>query len=1089
MTGLLERVQRNRAFARRVYAAHTLALRQGVPQVLRPLELQQVSIAASQRRAVTPQLAVGLPPRTIQTRSPASLEPSVFSPSSFEPRLSDAAEQVTGPEASSLTSLAEFEDAALENAALENAALEGAENEAGLPTNMSEMEDAALEPDGNEAAEPITATQLPSAFSENDSSAARQDSDAPALVSDAARSSPANPRAEVAAKLAALEPLETSEVQSQLAPPARTADAPVVEAGTNERSQLKSGTTFEADLEIALEAKEPEQPELTATPALPAVTPETLESQPSAEESQSAASLLTRTDLMRPGLTPAEAATVLRSLDAPETVTAMPARLEAPLDPLETLTRQISGSGDLTKASLASAAPGEAEQLQANLEPELNSGPTETTRANASEPVAAVETSASEPAIATAPTPAALEPGVSRAAGVKRSVGQAETTPNTPNLETPVSPEIPVLQTPAPQTQTPPGARFIAVEEVQAKPPRNMPPRSVSSRTPPQEDSPLAQSPEASVAQSAATQASATQSATPSSSQSNPPEANTVGLPAIEAPVTGADSGQRSLRDWGRLLQERFSPEAPADPEREPTETQNTDSNTDATPAQALPDDGGRSSPGRSFRASLPPQETVPEASADEAGAGVAETAESNAGPRTLKDWGRTLRQLFSPEDAAPTDSQATRRPSANPDPVQQVSQPVAPRVATPGVATSRAQNIVQKIAPNRSSSSQPEAPRAGSSRRFVEPRQTQTPARPPSSGQRSSTQAPNPQPSPQQNTLSRNPSRTGPSGEFTTSTAAPPTDSPVLSSQLESSQLERPAIDPAIPPNPTPGNDAAQSPAPEHAPLERVELSGHTRRFLEPLVGFDPGAVNVYTGDAVTEIARDLRADAAAVDGDVLLPNATNLESPGQLGLLAHELVHVPQQRRFAPARSTDSDQPAPPGQPGNISASSAPVVSDTASWTSEESRARLAEARVARLAGGESASLAPAAGRWNGLPAPWEPMPDLGAPVNHTATSDNVISLIGSGLSNDAWGDTATSTSAPSSGLAPSPSVSGSSSASGASSSSGAQLAEQDRELPQGEAASQSGAGAAPDLEGLARQVYDVLKRKLAHERRRGG
>jgi hypothetical protein len=251
---------------------------------------------------------------------------------------------------------------------------------------------------------------------------------------------------------------------------------------------------------------------------------------------------------------------------------------------------------------------------------------------------------------------------------------------------------------------------------------------------------------------------------------------------------------------------------------------------------------------------------------------------------------------------------------------------------------------------------------------------------------------------------------------------------------------------------------------------LERVELSGATKRFLEPLVGFDPSDVPVLSGDAAQRITQSERADALAVDGSIVLRDATNLETPEQLGLLAHELIHVPQQRRFV----------APiPSKP-------APILEDQPAWTDEESRARLAESRTQRLARSAPTSAQPIGttssdgeNRWNGLPAPWEPMPSLnfGEDAPSSDAKGNVISLVGSGLSTTAWGDSASSTPPGTTTVAP---------VSTSSTSSGARLADEARELPSegGEAG-----GGDQNIDQLARQVYDVLKRRLQHERRRGG
>ena len=372
-------------------------------------------------------------------------------------------------------------------------------------------------------------------------------------------------------------------------------------------------------------------------------------------------------------------------------------------------------------------------------------------------------------------------------------------------------------------------------------------------------------------------------------------------------------------------------------------------------------------------------------------------------------------------------------------------------------------------------------------------------------------------------------------------------------------------------------------------APLEPVTLSGATRRFLEPLIGFDPKEVSVYTGEGASRVTRDLRADAAAQDGAVLLPDASNLETPAQLGLLAHELIHATQQqrsaspaqpnaplesvadsrvddsreispatpsslessrlfepsvapRRFVPAigsadtrsaanrssaAQSSAAQPSDTGSFGDsasfsdtasvsdtvqfnrtvpvsrpaqfsnaVQQSSAPINDPVSSFTSDEQQARTAEARVVQIARAGPLSATPvspdqSASSWNGLPAPWETLPSM----ESTVSDDGVVSLIGAGLSSQGWGAGATTNpsvygSSVSSGdsSASSSSVSGSVSSAAPSnaSSSAAQTAEVGRELPE---AGGAAAGGGQDLEQLAKQVYDVLKRRLQSDRRRGG
>jgi Domain of unknown function (DUF4157) len=307
---------------------------------------------------------------------------------------------------------------------------------------------------------------------------------------------------------------------------------------------------------------------------------------------------------------------------------------------------------------------------------------------------------------------------------------------------------------------------------------------------------------------------------------------------------------------------------------------------------------------------------------------------------------------------------------------------------------------------------------------------------------------------------------------------------------------------------NRTHERDAPAAPAEAPAPLERVQLSGHARRFLEPLVGFDPEQVNVFTGEAVRLAARDLGADAAAVNGDVLLPNVANLESPEGLGLLAHELTHVPEQVNRVQTNETAQletrAQSEPLRSPRRFVAplpTLAPITQDVP-FATEEDRARRAEARATQIA--RNAEPVRDVSRWNGLPAPWEPMPSF----ERSDAEEGVISLVGAGLSTSAWGNevsapswstegaasSSTEGTASSSFTAPaaySSSAPSSAASSSATSSGGAQLAETGREMPAETGGSGGGAagGGGEDMEKLARQVYDVLKRKLLSERRREG
>ncbi|MFQ3630615.1 MAG: hypothetical protein SNJ65_03445, partial [Roseiflexus sp.] len=211
--------------------------------------------------------------------------------------------------------------------------------------------------------------------------------------------------------------------------------------------------------------------------------------------------------------------------------------------------------------------------------------------------------------------------------------------------------------------------------------------------------------------------------------------------------------------------------------------------------------------------------------------------------------------------------------------------------------------------------------------------------------------------------------------------------------------------------------------------------------------------------------------------------------ETAEGLGLLAHELTHVarrrdpvavppilrpPEQRpglRLAPpgpatdeealARTVEAQiiqtarmRFAPPVMPASTSAAIAPPVR-----TPEPVRT------VSRV---EDAPAAPDRARWGNLPAPWEPLPDWLPPPRPTTETPPLPVVT----------------------VAPAPPALTAPPQPGASV---VQTAETSRTLPtvqQTETTTPTQERSpAPDLDELARQVYAVLKRRLAAERRRNG
>ena len=310
------------------------------------------------------------------------------------------------------------------------------------------------------------------------------------------------------------------------------------------------------------------------------------------------------------------------------------------------------------------------------------------------------------------------------------------------------------------------------------------------------------------------------------------------------------------------------------------------------------------------------------------------------------------------------------------------------------------------------------------------------------------------------------------------------------------------------------PVDGAAESQAASPAPL-----SPSTRRFLRPLVGIDPDTVRIHRGTHAEALADAHQADAVAVRDDVVLGAGHDEREPDTIALVAHELTHAARarDRRFVPpiARAAQAPTPSSPERGRSGVASKPSAVDD------EEALAQVVEARVRAAATREreqrptvvpnadldpdvdfdrdadlesdlhgpaadaassdvSGTSAPRARRaaptppaertrqspWGALPAPWEPLPpSIGS--SRPATSPPTIASSPSPASPASENGSAT----------PAPAV---------------HTAERGRESageepPHADPPDDDGAKG-PDIDVLARQVYDVLKRRLAAERRRG-
>jgi hypothetical protein len=239
---------------------------------------------------------------------------------------------------------------------------------------------------------------------------------------------------------------------------------------------------------------------------------------------------------------------------------------------------------------------------------------------------------------------------------------------------------------------------------------------------------------------------------------------------------------------------------------------------------------------------------------------------------------------------------------------------------------------------------------------------------------------------------------------------------------------------------------------------------------------------VRVYRGSLAEQITRNQAADAATTGDAILLaPGHHDETAPQTLGVLAHELTHVARQRtpRFVPpvvrgrvgetadeeplaeaveAHTRSAARAAGPAQPAPAAPGAPPIA--------QPANGRLGEPPTASAASAQNPD------SWNGLPAPWEPLPNWVA---------------------SAWVEPAGAEQA----APPSPTAASAASSAGGGDTATApafQLAEQDRSIESTPAAAPASAAPAagpvpPDLDALAKQVYAVLKQRLAAERRRLG
>lgn len=290
---------------------------------------------------------------------------------------------------------------------------------------------------------------------------------------------------------------------------------------------------------------------------------------------------------------------------------------------------------------------------------------------------------------------------------------------------------------------------------------------------------------------------------------------------------------------------------------------------------------------------------------------------------------------------------------------------------------------------------------------------------------------------------------------------------------------------------------DAGESPAVQ-PDAEPVSLAN--REAVKPVVGVDPATVEVLRGPAVAKAVSALNAEAVTIGNKILMGEGHPESDPKTAGLLAHEMVHVARGRdpRFVPpvvsARreaKAGARRFVPPMNPAARGGSPLPPpLTAPAAEDQEEAMALEVEAEATSVAR-ESRTVpptrpgravarakppfhqpapappAPSGGAeppWGSLPAPWEPLPDV---FSRSESVSGAAAPVGAA-------DVGGAMTAP---AVPAPAV--------------ARRAAPDRTVPDMAATAETPghqeSGAPVDLDSLAKQVYGILKRRLAGERRR--
>ncbi len=321
------------------------------------------------------------------------------------------------------------------------------------------------------------------------------------------------------------------------------------------------------------------------------------------------------------------------------------------------------------------------------------------------------------------------------------------------------------------------------------------------------------------------------------------------------------------------------------------------------------------------------------------------------------------------------------------------------------------------------------------------------------------------------------------------------------LPAQLTTSQPN--SLLPNLQPTDLPNlSNPAQSPTGNSS----VQLGQNARRFLKPIVGIDPSEVKIYRDPQTERLTKAARADALTIGETILLSNETALESPETLGLIAHELTHVARNRqaRFVPPVARGNTVLAASAQAGNEEGLALGVEAIARqAWTNLEANQTTTRQgiRYSSAEVGESTK----SSSYGGLPAPQD-LPGWflrdGIPPQQ-ATSEFARSesarqeftqseFTQSEFTQSEFAQSYSSTLETNYSPPPSPS-------NALASSIGAQAASQGRDVPTPPPAAgalppsntpkpeQAANRAAPDLDAMARQVYNILKRRLANEQKR--